>query len=474
MDCLIERDAVSLGHVISSNRTRGLAHRSAPLAIPVSFRGIVLIVAWCVIGGFVIATFLSTRKPDAQDQDFGAYYRAGRAAIAGASPYVIDSHGPLGAYMYAPVFAHTFFRVLAHLPYLWAVRVFMLFNWIATISCAWLCLRLMRSPDRDLLLLGLIALIPTGDYLKANLHNGQVGTMLLLACVGWMTLMLAGWSFLGGLLLSLAIGLKLYPALLVPYLLLRKDWRGIAGVCVGMFILFSIPGFFVGFGDLLPLHQHWLKFCMSTQIASQTVRTGNQSLLGVLARLPMITNGRQGLLSPDNLAKLIHIYPVIVIALTAGVYAYLYASTRRLPTGLAASAASALATKSASPAEACHDQPVIRDVALLLIWMTLASPRAWTFNFAIEILGAMLLAGVIVDRRGRYWIAIIALLCVPVALGFPTNSLTFSDRWSLGAYLVQNKHFDAAVILAVAICLMRGAWEPPAHAGLSEKTDDAR
>jgi hypothetical protein len=437
-----------------------------PLVPPVvssRWRSRVQIAIAFVVAGFVVATFLSTRKPDSQDQDFGAYYRAGQAAIAGTSPYVIDSHGPLGAYMYAPVFAHTFFRGLAHLPYLWAVRLFMLINWLATITCAWLCLRLMRAPGRDLLLLGLIALIPTGDYLKANLHNGQVGTMLLLACVGWMSLMLTGRSFLGGLLLSLAIGLKLYPALLVPYLLLRKDWRGIAGVCVGVLILFCIPGFFVGFGHLIPLHQQWLKFCMSTQIASQTIRTGNQSLLGVLARLPMITNGRQGLVSADNLAKLIRIYPAIVLVLTAGVYAFLYRSTRRLHTGLAASAAIALAAEAASPVRASNDRIVVRDVSLLLLWMTLASPRAWTFNFAVEILPAMLLAGAILDRRPRCWAAIIALLCVPIALGFPTNSLTFSDRWSLGAYALQNKHFDAALILAAALIWVSSLTDEPSN-----------
>jgi hypothetical protein len=394
-----------------------------PIYLPAAWRPIVKWIAFVIVTGFVLATFFSTRKPDTQDQDFGAYYRAGQAAIAGTSPYVIDSHGPLGAYMYAPVFAHTIFRGLAHVPYLWAVRLFMVFNWIATIAVAGLCLQLLRAPGRDLLLLGLIALIPTGDYLKANIHNGQVGTLLLLACVGWLCLMLRGRSFLGGLLLSLAIALKLYPALLVPYLLLRKDWRGIAGITLGLLILFGLPGFFVGFGDLIPLHQQWLKFCMSTQIASQTIRTGNQSLLGVLARLPFITNGRQGLLSPENLAKLIHVYPVIVLVLTAGVYGFLYRSTRN----------------------------AVRDVGLLLLWMTLASPRAWTFNFAVEILPAMLLAATILDRRRGSWMAVIALICVPIALGFPTNSLSFSDRWTLGAYILQNKHFDAAIILAVAV-----------------------
>jgi len=195
---------------------------ASPPAAANPWHAVIRYIVLAIVLGFVIGTFFGTRKPDTQDQDFGAYYRAGQAAIAGTSPYTVDSHGPLGAYMYAPVFALTAFRCLAHLPYLWAVRTFMLINWIATILCVRLCLGLMRAPGRDLLILGIIALVPTGDYLKANLHNGQVGTLLLLSCVSWLCLMLRGRSFLGGLVLSLAVALKLYPALLVPYLLLRE------------------------------------------------------------------------------------------------------------------------------------------------------------------------------------------------------------------------------------------------------------
>jgi hypothetical protein len=398
-----------------------------PSAEPKQFPGRQVIqgIVIAVVLGFVVALFLGTRNPQAQSEDFGAYYRAGQSTLEARPLYELDSHGPLAAYMYAPVFAFTGFRWLAHLPYLWAVRVFMAINWIATFVCVWLCLRLMKTPGRDLLILGLIAIVPTGDYLKANIHNGQVGTMLLLACIGWLTLMLSGRSFLGGLLLSIPVALKLYPAILVPYLLLRKDWRGVAGVAIGSLLLFGIPAIFVGLHELIPLHIKWLKFCMSTQIANQTIRTGNQSLLGVLARLPFITNGNQQLISQADLDKLMHIYPIILIIITALVYGLILISKRN----------------------------PVRDVALLLLWMTIASPRAWTFNFAVEILPAMLLAAVIVDRRPGSGLEIAALLCAPIALMFPTNLIHFSQAWSLGAYLLQNKHFDAAVIMGFALAI---------------------
>ena len=58
----------------------------------------------------------------------------------------------------------------------------------------------------------------------------------------------------------------------------------------------------------------WLKFCMSTQIANQTIRTGNQSLLGGAGSChssPTATSSR--LISQDNLNELIRIYPAIVL-----------------------------------------------------------------------------------------------------------------------------------------------------------------
>ena len=72
-----------------------------------------------------------------------------------------------------------------------------------------------------------VAMASAGTYLWADIHNGQVGTLLLLACLVWMTLTIAGRSFWGGIVLSTAIALKLYPALLVPYLILRRDVRGL-------------------------------------------------------------------------------------------------------------------------------------------------------------------------------------------------------------------------------------------------------
>jgi hypothetical protein len=413
-------ESVSGNHYPSSSPSRIIA------------QGIVI----AIIVGLICATFYSTRKPDVQDQDFGAYYRAGQAVAAGRSPYALGSHGNLGAYMYAPVFAHVVFRYFAALPYQWAARVFLAVNWLSSAACVSLCIRLVRSTNRDRFWLAVLAVLPTGTYLWANLHNGQVGTLLLLACLIWLQLTFVGRSFFGGMVLSLAVALKLYPALLLPYLLLRRDWRGLGGVAAGLLLLMAAPALFVGVTRVLPLHAEWLKFCVTTQTADQTIRTGNQSLLGVLARLPFVSDGNQKQWSADHLATLMHLYPLIVLAITAVLYGWLF-----------------LVDRHRNPPSKLQ---VLRDVSLLLMWMTIASPRAWTFNFASELLAGFLVAAAIIDRRPMAWLGILAMVGVLIGQTFPTNNFHFGSQWQWWAFVMQNKHFDALLFLAIVTAVISG------------------
>ncbi len=382
----------------------------------------------------VVVSFVQARKHDAQLADFGAYYRAGRAVAAGRSPYTLDAKfGALGAYMYCPAFAFVVCRPLAALPYPWAVRAFLAVNWGVTIAAVGLSVRLAGARFWA----GVIGCAAAGMYLWSDLHNGQVGTVLLLACLGWLALTLAGRPVVGGISLSLAIGLKLYPALLVPYLLLRRRWwPGLIGVAIGLTAQFAAPALFVGGRGLLPLHREWLAFCLHTQVPMQTYRAGNESLLGALARTPPVSDGVH-LFSPERLATLQRVYPAVVLGITAATYGWLLVRRTRDP---------------------------VADVAVLLVWMTLAGPRAWTFNLAAELPGAVLLATAAVGRRRRWPLAVVALVGLVYAVACPTNPplLPLPTRWTFGTQFLYDKHFLAAALLAVAVAVTPpGAPVPP-------------
>ena len=426
--------------------------RAVPVWAKVAAAVVVAVVVWLSVHG--------VRKPTAQLGDFGAYYRAGGYVAAGGSPYQLDpKFRELGAYVYAPAFAYVVCRPLAALPYVWAMRAFVAINWAATAGAVWLSLRLLEqsravsargdrrsrpSPEdagsagpgptrpgsvqANRFWVGAIACVAVGSYLYADLHNGQVGTLLLVSCLAWATLTLAGRPALGGACLSVAVGLKIYPLLLAPYLLQRRWWPGLIGLAVGLGVLFVTPSLFVGGRGLLPLHREWLRFCLATQRPDQTVRTGNQSLLGVLARTPPVSDGVH-LYSTGRLHGLEHAYPIVVLAVTAALF------------GL-------LVWRRWGPAV---------DLSLLLVWATVAAPRAWTFNFAAELPAAAVLAAVIVRRGPRWPWAVAALVGVLAAVVFNTNDwLADPVRWSIVPQLLWDKHFLAAIGLMAAVASTAG------------------
>jgi hypothetical protein len=367
----------------------------------------VAIIGWSALGLAVAFSFWGTvGKPDCQDMDFGAYHRAGAAVARGETPYTVDKHGPLGVYPYAPAYAY-FFMPLSCLDYLWACRLWMALNWLATAAACFLAVRLLRGRDQkdesawpSLA----IALLAVGAYVWANVRMGQVAMLMVLAVLGWAWCQRRGQRFVGGLLLAAACALKLAPGVLLPYLLLRRDLRGLAGVMVGTAVLFLVPTPWVGWDGSVELHRQWVRHTADTQIPAQTCRRGNQSLLGQLARLPTISSG-DVCIAPENLASLSSLYLPLVVALGIALYGWVFWSLRR--PGLSAA----------------RWEVENFVLAVLLIFMTLVHPRAWRCNFVALLFPCLLLA----DRwrRGCHGsrAGLMALGLVLLACGWPTRAI---------------------------------------------------
>jgi Glycosyltransferase family 87 len=390
------------------------------------------VAAWTLLILAVAFSFGGTvGKSDCQDMDFGSYYRAGRAAARGETPYTIDEHGPLGAYSYAPAYAYAFMP-LACLDYLWACRLWMVVNWTATAAAALLALRLVRGPrqagERAWPLV-FLAVLPVGGYLWANLHMGQVAMLMVLGCLGWAWCQRRGARFTGGLVLAAACALKLAPGVLLPYLFLRRDLRGLAGVLVGAAGLFVFPAAWVGWDGTLRLHREWVCQTAATQIPAQTCRRGNQSLLAQLARLPAISDG-DVCIAPETLAQLERVYPVLVLALAAALYGWIVVTLRR----------------PGSAADRGQRENVV--LALLLLFLTLVHPRAWRCNFVALLLPCVFLVERARQRLPGWRAGLVALGLVLVACLWPTRG--FEDGWTFPGWLLLGKHFWGAVAVAAA------------------------
>src|SRR5579871_6086643 len=392
---------------------------------------------WAVLlAGAIAWSFWGTiGKPDCQDMDFGAYYRAALAVRQSHTPYTVDEYGPMAVYPYAPAFAYGFIP-LTYLEYPWACRGWLIVNWLATLACFFLAIKLLRLSGQEFEEIGdviLLALVPTSTYLWANLRVGQVSMIMVFGCLGWAYYQQRGQRILGGALLATASALKLAPLAFVPYLVIQRDWRGLAGFVAGGMLLFALPAGWVGWDGTWRLHHEWFQHTANTQVPVQIYRPGNQSLLAQLARLPPISNGHE-CFSPEHLTQLTHAYPSLLLGLGATLYAWILWGRRR------------------------HRDTVARirgpdrdplHVALLLIFLTLASPRAWRCNFVALALPCLMMAQVVCRRGTGSQLGLAALGLVLLACVVPTNGIG-EQGWNLGVWLLQGKHFWAALALGGA------------------------
>jgi len=107
--------------------------------------------------------------------------------------------------------------------------------WLAVnLLCLGLTAVLMKAstslPWRRIGLLIFLVFAP----LRANLLLGQmhIVVLFLLALAAW--LYFEDWSFISGVVVAAAAAIKIYPALFLLFFLVKKQWRAVAGVIVGL------------------------------------------------------------------------------------------------------------------------------------------------------------------------------------------------------------------------------------------------
>ncbi len=202
---------------------------------------------------------------------------------------------------------------------------------------------------------------------------------------------------------------------------------------VGGVLLFAAPAALVGREGTCQLHAAWIEHTAATQVPVQIYRPGNQSLLAELARLPPISNGHQ-CYSLERLTQLARVYPYVLAGALAALYAWILwdRSRHRQETSV--------------PPDRSWD-PL--HFALLLIFLTLANPRAWRCNFVALLFPCLLLAQCVCQRRTGSRIGLTALGLVVLACAMPTHGFA-EQGWSLGGWLLLGKHFWGGVAVAAA------------------------
>lgn len=232
--------------------------------------------------------------------DLPSFLLAARALAAGADfydPAVIVTfadvgapHQPVFPYLYLPIFA-VLMLPLSALSQPTATAAVLLINFSLWPLLIVLAHRLWSPPPelRGPMAAMALVLVPTFYPTILTLHHGSPGLLVAVLVVGTLVAERAGRSRLAGVLLALAVLIKIVPVVLVAYFLLRRRWRVLAAASVAGTALLALSLAVAGVGP----HLHWL-LEMAPGLASGA-RTGtffepachpeNQSLTGICCRL---------------------------------------------------------------------------------------------------------------------------------------------------------------------------------------------
>jgi hypothetical protein len=181
--------------------------------------------------------------------DFVTYYSAARAFAAHADAYddtALRAHGApafdgwIGRYFYPPPFAAVVVRPLGLIPFAWSRRLWVLCEAVTYAAGMLLFGRLLlhRMPAWRTTVVALLGAVYAPMALDLKL--GSVSGLLLLFCALFFRARQRGRFWQAGFALAAAVLLKVSPALLLGYLMLRGEWRLVGRVAAAGVLLVAV------------------------------------------------------------------------------------------------------------------------------------------------------------------------------------------------------------------------------------------
>lgn len=275
--------------------------------------------------------------------DFEVYWQAGARAAAAEPLYrTEDEHYQL---KYLPAFAVLAMPVaLIPLPAakaLWFTLSVVLIGVLLALS-----LRLLPSLRKPAWLLVLLTCLAMAKFYGHELVLGQVNLLFAVVVLAAVHLEIRGRGFAAGLLVAVAIVVKPYAVIFLPWLWARRSRRAVAGAGAGLVLVLLLPAVIYGAAGALQLHREWWR-TVTASTAPNLLNADNVSLAAMYAKW----------LGPGEAAAwLAAATGVLLLALAA------FAILRR--TGIPSSTG--------------------LEAALLLTLVPLLSPQGWDYVFLIS------------------------------------------------------------------------------------------
>lgn len=223
-----------------------------------------LIIFWIVTG------LVAGHRAKKGSNDFDTFYAAGRAILTHQGIYYQNEFykdsEKVSPFLYPPA-AACFFSLFAAFPlkpsaFLWNTFNLSLFiaSLILTVkildpSPKDLCLRFCRLPIGSRIVFTVLAL----SMLMDNLAMAQVNILIFFLILTALCLMKSRQDFWAGAVLSVAILIKVTPALFALYFLLKRNWKALGGLGAGAILLtVMIPTLFFGWPQNRLVHRQWM------------------------------------------------------------------------------------------------------------------------------------------------------------------------------------------------------------------------
>jgi hypothetical protein len=337
-------------------------------------------------------------------RDFEVYHTAAGRAAAGAPLYrAEDEHYQ---FKYLPAFA-VFARPLALLPLESAKIVWFFSSVLLLFFLIRGSLRLLPIRRRPAWLLVAVGAMAMGKFIGHELGLGQVNLLLAATVVAATLALRRGADALAGALLVVAVVVKPYAILFLPWIAAQQRWRAVAAASIGGVATLFAPVPAYGLDGALALHQAWWT-TVTESTGPNLLNQDNVSVAAMFAKW----------LSPGALATTLAAVTSLAL-LTVAVLVIAFRRGVPAPEGL--------------------------EAALLLTLLPLLSPQGWDYVFLVSTPAVILIA----NEHDRLPAWLRALSAVAIA----TVGLSLYDVLGRERYAA----FMALSIISVCFLIVVGA-----------------
>ena len=293
-----------------------------------------------LLGALMIWVFVYKAAP--KMPDFEVYWKAASRA-AQAEPLYRESDGHF-VFKYLPAFA-VLAIPLAALPRDRAEIIWFAASVALLVALVSMTIRLPAERRQTMRWLAIATVVIFAKFYAHELVLGQVNLLFAVVAVMMLMAMKRGQEASAGALVALAIVIKPYAVLFLPWLVGRRQIASIGAACVGLVVVLLLPAALYGWSGNISLHQEWWRTVSETTAPNLSVYD-NVSLAAMFFRW----------VGPGPLsARLAYGSAVVLLAIAALVFVKRRGVT--FPEGLEAS--------------------------VLLTLMPLLSPQGWDYVFLI-------------------------------------------------------------------------------------------